>query len=58
MSDVVRKKQARRTERVFVLMTKAEVKAIKKHLGGMVSMSTYFRNQILERLRKEKVINE
>jgi hypothetical protein len=58
MASVIKKKSPPRCERVSVLMTKDEVKAIKKYLGGNISISTYFRTQILERLRKEKIINE
>jgi hypothetical protein len=45
----------RRNKRVTVLLTKEEVRAIKKHLGCDVSLSGFLRDKILEQLRKETV---
>jgi hypothetical protein len=47
------KKKANRTHRAIVLLTKEEVRAIKKYLGGE-PISAYLRNIILEKLREEK----
>jgi hypothetical protein len=43
----------RRNKRVTVLLTKEEVRAIKKHLGGE-PISAYLRNIIIEKLREVK----
>jgi hypothetical protein len=45
----------RRNRRVTVLLTKEEVRAIKKYLGSDVSLSGFLRDKILAQLRKEKV---
>jgi hypothetical protein len=45
----------RRNKRVTVLLTKEEVRAIKKHLGGDVSLSGFLRDKVIEQLRKETV---
>lgn len=52
-SIVKRKKTERKDERLVVLMTKSEAKAIKKHLGGE-PISAYLRNIIIEKLREVK----
>jgi len=53
ISIVKRKKTERKDERLVVLMTKSEAKAIKKYLGGE-PISAYLRNIIIEKLREVK----